>query len=230
MERLKEQIDRLLSAIPDEAAVRARLREMGSVHPFNEYEFILSHLLAKQRLSLDEYIALRQEYLARNLNRPLFELGPTAFGTTWAESHLLEIAPALAKAAGGAHDLVLDGEINVEAKASRAVDKKSKRPLVEKALRTDSNRPFLMNFQQTKPAHFDVIVWIGVWLDRIRYWVHSSSEIAGHRRFSGKQHRGNIGEGQLHVTDKNIDDFNGNEVQAAKLADAIRTANGRGAG
>ena len=81
-----------------------------------------------------------------------------------------------------------------------------------------------MNFQQTKPKHFDAIVWIGVWLDGIRYWVHAASEVESHRRFSTKQHRGNKGEGQLHVTNQNIDTFRSCEFMPNKMADAIREA------
>ena len=81
-----------------------------------------------------------------------------------------------------------------------------------------------MNFQQIKPACCDVIVWIAVWRDVIRYWVLSSHEVETHPDYSEGQHRGNVGEGQLHVTHENIRKFDSFQVQPNKLADAIREA------
>jgi hypothetical protein len=224
MERLQQELDRLLRTLPRVDEIRSRLQTLASVHPFNEYEFIISHLLVEHVLSMDQYLELRNDYIARNRYRGLFELSPTPFGITWAERHLGDIVPVLEKSTTGEHDLLLDGAIRVELKASRAVEHKNKKPLVQKALMSNSTKAFEMNFQQTKPKHFDVIVWIGVWLDRIRYWVLAAKEVESHRRFSDKQHRGNVGEGQLHVTDKNIRDFDRFEFPADELADAIREA------
>ncbi len=223
VEHLQGELERLLETLSDADQIRDRLASLVSVYPFNEYEFIISTLMARSVLSLDEYLVLRSAYSQRNRYRPLFALSPTPFGITWAEAHVRELVPEIKKPASGEYDLLLNA-IRVEVNASRAVDRKSRKHLVEKALVSNSPRQFVMNFQQTKPKGFDVIVWIGVWLDRIRYWTLSSDEVATHRRFSAKQHRGNKGEGQLHVTDKNIHDFAAYEAQADKLADAIRTA------
>lgn len=89
----------------------------------------------------------------------------------------------------------------------RAVDGK-----IDKALSSDSEYGFDMNFQQIKPACCDVFVWIAVWRDVIRYWVLSSDEVKNNRYYSSGQHRGNVGEGQLWLKDTNIDDFNKYEV------------------
>lgn len=225
MEHLQEQLDSLLAQLPNEQEVRDRLESLVSVYPFNEYEYIISTLLAMDALTLDGYHELRNNYSARNELRELFLLGPTAFGITWAEGHLQELVPVLEKPASASeYDLLLDASIRVEVKASRAVDKNSKKPLVEKALTSNSSKPFLMNFQQTKPRHFDVIIWIGVWLDRIRYWVLAATEVGSHQRFQDKQHRGNIGEGQLHVKQDNIHEFEEFEVKPNKLEEAIHAA------
>ena len=223
MQHLQTELERLLATLPDAAEIRSRVESLVSVYPFNEFEFIISHLLARDVLTLHQYLEMRGNYIARNAYRGLFELGPTALGTTWAEKHLRELIPVLKKATSGKHDLLLDA-IRVEVKTSRAVDEESDKPLVQKTLLSDSSRPFLMNFQQTKTKHFDVIVWIGVWLDTIRYWVLAATEVKNHRRFSSKQHRGNKGEGQLHVTHQNIKDFDVYEVKPDKLPDAIRAA------
>lgn len=67
MEHLQEQLDRLLNQVPDADAIRTRLESLVSVYPFNEYEYIISHLLAADVLSLNAYYELRDEYLARNM-------------------------------------------------------------------------------------------------------------------------------------------------------------------
>ena len=225
MEHLREELDSLLAQLPNEREVRDRLESLVSVYPFNEYEFIISTLLAGNVLTLEGYHELRDSYIARSPYRPLFTLSPTPFGITWAEKHLQELVSKLEKPMRGerGYDLLLGG-IRVEVKASRAVDKESKKTLVEKALMWGSPRPFVMNFQQTKPKHFDVIVWVGVWLDRICYWALSASEIQGLRRFSKGQHRGNVGEGQLHVKHDNIHEFEKYEAEPNKLEEAIRAA------
>ena len=78
-----------------------------------------------------------------------------------------------------------------------------------------------MNFQQIKPAHCDVFVWIAVWRDVIKYWVLSSDEVKQNKYYSKGQHRGNVGEGQLHLKEDNIHEFERYEVKPDKLKDAI---------
>jgi len=124
----------------------------------------------------------------------------------------------------GQYDFLLDGRIRIEVKASRAVDASIEAPLYVKALSSDSQKPFLMNFQQIKPACCDCIVWIAVWRDLIRYWVLSSAEVEASPYYSSGQHRGNIGEGQIHVTHENIGAFDSSRVLPNRLADAIRDA------
>ncbi|MGH9658717.1 MAG: hypothetical protein ACRD96_09245, partial [Bryobacteraceae bacterium] len=109
-------------------------------------------------------------------------------------------------------------------KASRAVDADLDAPLYVKALASDSTKPYWMNFQQIKPGCCDVFIWVAVWRDVIRYWVLSSRELEENPHYSQGQHRGNVGEGQLHVRDDNISDFSGFEVRPNRLAEAIQDA------
>ncbi|HEX3719125.1 MAG TPA: hypothetical protein VH595_14250 [Verrucomicrobiae bacterium] len=73
----------------------------------------------------------------------------------------------------GNYDLLLPpmtgGPVRIEVKASRAVDGASPEPLYVKALAYASKHSFWMNFQQIKPAHCDVFVWVAVWRDVIKY-------------------------------------------------------------
>jgi hypothetical protein len=112
--------------------------------------------------------------------------------------------------------------IRIEVKASRAVDfEKPDEPLYVKALSSDSNRPFDMNFQQIKIKCADVFIWLAVWRDKIRYWVLTSKDIKNNSYFSKGQHRGNIGEGQLHLNEKNMSSFERHEVKSTEIKQAV---------
>lgn len=114
-----------------------------------------------------------------------------------------------------------DDTIKIEVKASRAVDFDSHEPLYVKALTSDSKKRFDMNFQQVKPRYCDVFVWIAIWRDTIRYWVLPAREVENNRYYSAGQHRGNIGEGQLHLNQDNIGEFDAYEASSDNLRDAI---------
>lgn len=234
MERLQEELDSLLAQLPEEPDIRDRLNTLVSVYPFNEYEYIIATLLARDVLSLDDYQELRDSYIHRNLFLYVFEISaPRSFGEAWAQGHLKELVPDLAKPSrrvdpdySGQYDFYLDG-VRIEVKASRAVDANMDAPLYVKALASDSRKEFWMNFQQVKPSCCDVFVWIAVWRDVIRYWVLSSREVETNQYYSHGQHRGNVGEGQLHVRHDNIQDFASHEVKARELEEAIRAAANR---
>lgn len=231
MEHLKNELDRLLSELPNEEEFRRRLDNLVSVYPFNEYEYVISNLLVAEVLTLDRYVELRDEYIERNLYLYIFEISaPRTFGESWAQGHVKELVPNVRKPSkkidqnySGQYDLYLEG-IRIEVKASRAVDANLEAPLYVKALSSDSKKPFWMNFQQVKPDCCDVFIWIAVWRDVIRYWVLSSSEVESNRYYSKGQHRGNVGEGQLHVRHDNVLEFEEYGVKPNELEQAIRLA------
>ena len=234
MERLNEELDLLLARLPNERDVRERLESLVSVYPFNEYEYIISTLLAMDVLTLDGYYDLRDNYIARNLYLYISEISaPRTFGESWAQGHLKELVPLLQKPSkkidpgySGQYDLAIE-DIRIEVKASRAVDADVDAPLYVKALASNSKKRFWMNFQQVKQGCCDVFVWVAVWRDIIRYWVLSSYEVEANRYYSKGQHRGNVGEGQLHVKHDNIADFTEYEVKSNCLEEAIRKAHAR---
>lgn len=153
-------------------------------YPFNTFEYILTHLIAEKIISINEYLRIRNDYFQRNKYLPLFEItAPRTFGETWAQHHLNEIVPELQRSNkeldqtySGEYDFWYEG-IKIEVKASRAVERKSGEPLIIKALSSNSTLGFDMNFQQIKPNCCDVFVFIGVWIDVIKYWVLSSDEV-----------------------------------------------------
>ena len=230
MEHLQEELNALLAQLPNREEFQDRLDSLVSVYPFNEYEYVISTLLAMDVLTLDGYHELRDSYMNRNQYLHLFARAPRSFGGTWAEGHLKGLVPGVQKPSdaidpdySGQYDLYMEG-IRIEVKASRAVDRDSRESLNVKALTSDSTKRFLMNFQQVKPSCCDVFVWIAVWRDVIRYWVLSSYEVEMNPHYSKRQHRYSVGEGQLHVRQDNIQNFAAYEVKSNKLEEAIRTA------
>ena len=58
----------------------------------------------------------------------------------------------------------------------------------------------------------------------IRYWVLASKDVGESTYFSDRQHRGNVGEGQLHIKKENIEHFSKYEAKSNELPQAIRDA------
>ncbi len=243
MEKLQKKLDGLIQSLSKEKRdeIRSRLEDMVSVYPFNEYEYIISVLLGMDKISIDDYYEIRDEYISRNMYLYIFEISsPRGFGESWAQGHLKELVPDLIKPTkrsdpkySGQYDFILPYNrniIRIEVKASRAVDADVEAPLYIKALSSDSKKNFWMNFQQVKPACCDVFVLIAVWRDVIKYWVWSSKEFEGNKYYSKGQHRGNVGEGQLHYKQDNIAEFDPYLCRSDKLKDCIITAYGRQVG
>jgi len=209
------------------------LDKLYAVYPFNKFEYTISHLIAMNVISLDDYLDMRAEYLQRNKYLYLFELAPRTFGETWGQRHLMELVPEfqiptkkLDSSFSGEYDLLLKG-IHVEVKASRAVKKVGGDTLANKALSSNSKSKFDMNYQQLKPGCCDVFVWIAVWRDKIDYWVMSSKDVQDNPLFSN-QHRasqlsesGDVVEGQIHINDGNYLDFEKYRVQVRDIYNKV---------
>ena len=63
-----------------------------------------------------------------------------------------------------------------------------------------------------------------LWRDKIRYWVLASKEVENNRYYSAGQHRGNVGEGQLHIKQDNIEAFRVYQCGSMELYEAILVA------
>lgn len=224
---MRKYLDRLIASLSaaDRGLLAARLEGLVSVFPFNEYEYILMFLRDRSIVTFQDYENLRENYISANKYLNLFGLAPRIFGQVWGEQHLCDLDGRFRKGEkvldpeyDGQYDLWIDG-IRVEVKAARAIDTKKRGDLVSKALRSDSDRPFWMNFQQIKLNICDVFVFIGVWVDLIRYWVltHDDIDESPHR---SHQHRGGV-EYQIGITNRNIEKFEHFLVSASKLADEV---------
>ena len=234
MDTLKQKLNALIEELSEDkrTAIRNRLDDLASVYPFNEYEYIISSLMGFEKITLDDYYEIRDDYISRNIYLYIFEIAsPRGFGERWAQGQLMSLEPDFIKPTkkiddnySGQYDIALKHKselIKIEVKASRAVDEESEEPLYIKALSYNSHQPFDMNFQQIKPACADVFIWIAVWRDVIKYWVISSTEVKSNRYYSDKQHRGNIGEGQLHIKDNNINEFVQYECTPKEIKQAV---------
>jgi len=206
-----------------------------SVFPFNEYEHLICNLIEKGGITYEQYIEIRSEYISQNPNLWIFEISaPRGFGEKFAQTYIQGKCSKLKLPSKkidpnyiGEYDLWLDG-ITIEVKASRAVDSDSEEPLYVKALARNTNKKFLMNFQQLKPQCCDVFIWVAVFRDEIVLWVMSSNEVLNNPLYSKGQHRGNKGnEGQLHIKHDNIHVLSPYELKNDNLEDAIRKAANR---
>jgi len=203
-----------------------------AVFPFNEYEHLICNLINKGGLTYDQYIDIRTEYISANPNLWLFEISaPRVFGENFAQTYVRGKCFKIKKPNkrldpnySGDYDLWLDG-IRIEVKASRAVDSDSEEPLYMKALSRNTKKNFIMNFQQLKPQYCDVFIWVAVFRDQIVLWTMSSKEVLNNPFYSKGQHRGNKGnEGQLHINQDNIAQFDKYELRDDNLEKAIREA------
>lgn len=224
---LRKYLDTFIASLDkhDKTMLEARLQGLVSVFPFNEYEFILMFLQDKGVITFEEYEKLRESYVSSNKYLELYGLAPRIFGQIWGERHLMDLDSRFKKAIKsldtdfeGEYDLWAEG-VKVEVKACRAIDTKKRDTVMSKALHFDSPRPFWMNFQQLKPETCDVFVFIGVWVDRIVYWVLSSKEAQSNKHVS-HQHRGGI-EYQIGITHNNISDFDKYITQPSAIYDKV---------
>jgi len=213
----------------DKKSLLDRLAGLRSVFPFNEYEYRLIFLLNIGVINFKEYENLRNNYVKQNPYLKLYGIAPRIFGDIWVKQHLMDIDERFDKPSKdidpnyqGEYDLCLTQDkkiIKVEVKASRATNTKVRGNLQEKALSSKSREPLWMNFQQIKLDIADAFIFVGVWTDKILYWVFTNNEVKTHPIIS-HQHRGGI-EYQIGITDKNINEFKKYSAKPTKIVDTI---------
>lgn len=200
-----------------------------------DYEFVYVALQNEGLLTFKTYQQFKRDFQERNKYLEFIKItAPTSFADRTV-AHILSLFPKLQSTkedksvkAKGEYDLFYkrDGQvlIKIEIKAGRAVNRTlPKVPYDRRAFSTlDKDGLFDMNFQQMKPDCFDVVILIGVWTDKIRYWILSSEEMRKHKHFSPGQHRGNKGyEGQIHIKTENINDFKELETDEDKIFETV---------
>ena len=83
MQTLKTQLEKMINSLSahERDQLKNRLDDLISVYPFNEYEYIISSLLGLGKITLDDYLEIRDEYIARNMFLYIFEISaPRGFG------------------------------------------------------------------------------------------------------------------------------------------------------
>lgn len=116
------------------------------------------------------------------------------------------------------YDGVLDN-LRIECKFSRAIKKRTEKMTMDNVIEyclgstgenklvesTSTNEKYDCNIQQVKPTEFDQLYYGIIFKDKIQIFKVTSEQVVTIPGYSDKQHRGNIGEGQFHITNGNID-------------------------
>jgi len=82
MEILKKHLEKLIKTLSSQQRnkLKNRLDDLISVYPFNEYEYIISSLLGLGKITLDDYLEIRDEYIARTLKETICQPNRTEKG------------------------------------------------------------------------------------------------------------------------------------------------------
>lgn len=213
-----EDLDNILTgyehklSAEEKKELNVKINTTIEAYPFNKYELRLTYLLQKGKLKYDEYESIRAEYISSNQNLELYGLAPRIFGEIWGEEHIRAFDLRFQKGNkkldleyNGEYDIWIEG-VKIEVKSCRAIDSEIRGGLTSKALHFENDKKFWMNFQQLKPDACDYYIFIGVWVDTIKYWVLSTEEVKNNPYIS-HQHRGGI-EYQIGITQDNIKEFN----------------------
>ena len=212
-----------------------------SVYPFSDYEFIISNLLWMGKMTLEEYEEMRENYIERNRHLDKFQM---AWKTVWkwAEDIMIEGDYGLKKPSSkidpnysqqtsyDAYTIYQEELVRIEIKTARVSESwNDEASFADKALFSDSDKPFWLNFQQLKPQLADVFIFIAIYRDKLKYWILSSYEVKHYGeenwqrwKFSPWQHSGNAwNEWQLHIRETNISDFDRYLTHPSEIKDAI---------
>lgn len=204
-----------------------KLIDLTSVYPFSDYEFVISQLIWMRMMSVSEYENMREQYIQRNYYLHTYEM---AWKSVWTRAEQLIISwwhwlkkPSKnidvnywQQTSYDAYMNYWDTIIRVEIKASRVTESWNDVDIfIDKALFSDTNKSFWMNFQQLKPQYCDVFIFIAIFRDKLKYRIISSDEVKNYwsdlwdnGKFSKWQHSWNSwNEWQLHIRETNINDF-----------------------
>ncbi len=226
LNHLKQRLEVLNLSLnaKNQQLLMGRIKSLAEAFPFNKYEYMLMFLLDRKAITFKQYEKLRKDYVSSNRYRNFFEYAPRIFGEMW-HQHIMDLDSRFKKPDknldqdyDGQYDLWING-VRVEVKSCRAINTKKKGSLVSKALQYKSDEPFWMNFQQIKVEMADVFIFIGIWIDKMVYWVMSSKEVKENKYYS-PQHRGGI-EYQIGITHKNIFEFDVYRVEPHKLGKIV---------
>ena len=164
------------------------------------------------------------------------QMAPRPFGERLCET-IVQNLLGITKSNTLKFDGILNGE-NCEVKFSRVIPQKKRGGDLLTELSSDdslhfvhskSDSKFDCNIQQVKPSCFDVLIYGLIFDDCIKIFKISSDEIQSDSKlnYSDKQHRGNVGEGQFHINQKNlqyhIDTYQSHELSWESFIGLLKT-------
>ncbi len=82
LKQLREYLDKFISELQnnDREFLNSKLKDLISIFPFNEYEYILIFLRDKEIIDFVEYEKLRDNYVRANKYLNLYGISPRSFG------------------------------------------------------------------------------------------------------------------------------------------------------
>jgi hypothetical protein len=87
------------------------------------------------------------------------------------------------------------------------------------AMHYDTQKFFAMHFRQLRFEFSDILILIGVWMERLVYWAFPYKEIKDNKYFV--KYKGEMEEGLLVINNKNISDFEKFRIDESKLMEFI---------
>lgn len=153
------------------------------------------------------------KYTAENIRDGIFDLYTRRFGTV--AENLIKILANTSWGQDLTHDLFDDISLErIEVKFSRALKANestiNENNILDEIIAADNRARmfkstewekygFDCNIQQIKRKEFDILYYGIFFSDKIQIFKIKSGEIGKAIKYSDKQHRGNVGEGQFHL-------------------------------
>lgn len=225
--QLKESLEKLFqdNLDQDKKCLEKKLEDFLCLLPAQEYDYSISFLREKDIISLKEIDKFKKCYMNSNKNLILYGIDSRLFAEIWAIEHLKRIDPKFRMVNRdmdleyvGQYDALFE-KIKLGIKACRAINCDAKGDRFQVALRSDSSNPFVVRFKQLKIDTCAVFVFIGVWVDKMLYWVLSDKEIKANKHLviDTNPSIGNI----ITINKKNIADFDLYKVTESEIVSAI---------
>ncbi|MFA6218097.1 MAG: hypothetical protein WDL87_10655 [Candidatus Omnitrophota bacterium] len=167
----------------DKKLLQEKLESLTLIFPAADYEYMIVFLRDKQVITAEQYTDMKKKFQEANKNLIVYGISSRMFAEIWAVEQLKRIDVRFKTA-----DKSLDAEyvgqyeavfetIKLGVKASRSMNPNVEGDRFQAALRYNLTKPFVIRFRQLMPEMCEVFVLIGVWIDRIVYWVLSVKEL-----------------------------------------------------
>jgi hypothetical protein len=220
LEALKSEV----KGLSDEAK-EEKVKALSSVLVVKEYEQIIVALKSDGVLSDKQYEMLKKNYMVANKYLMYYGISSRIFGEIWAiqqlkgvDSRFIEPNKSLDPSFCGEYDLLFEG-VKIQARACRALNLREEGDRFALAMHYDIQKFFVMHFRQLKIECCDVLILIGVWMDKMVYWAFPYNEVKQDKYFA--TYKGESEDGLLVINDKNMPEFEKFRVAESDLGEFI---------